>query len=137
MLYGAGAAPGGNLRMWKARYPNGNPALPQDGYCSDGTPIEGSASDVTALPQNVNVFCERAGAAELQLVATGTMPDADFAAQNFTVPCSTIPAAGPDPAGQNRLGVATQERSGSSYGPLLWQQTFTGGCALFAPVLCR
>ena len=89
---------------------------------------------MAALPQNVNVFCERAGVAELQLVATGTMPDRGFGAQNFTVPCSTIPAAGPDTAGQQALGAATQERSGSSYGPLLWQQTFTGGCALFTPV---
>ena len=109
--------------MWRARWPNGSPEKPNDGYTTDGTTTgELSLNATVTLQDNVNVFCQD-GAQQPRLVATGVMPNlARAAAHNFSVPCSTIP---------NNEGLqATAPFSNgvtSTYGPLAGPATYQGG----------
>ena len=107
---------GGNVRQWQSRWPNGNPALPSDGYSTEGTPVHAKKPPpMVALPMNVNVYCVQPGTTTPQLVATGTMPNNSFAPTNFTVPCSTI------------NGGTTPGTSSGTYGPDDSQKTYAGG----------
>jgi len=93
-----------NIRQWPARYPNGNPAKPRDGYTTEGTGIAQKGTPTfTALPTNVNVCCDGDDAVEPaaekdgtlcsngnRLVGGGSM-EPFGTTFNFTVSCSSIP----------------------------------------------
>ena len=112
----------GGTMQWRARWPNGDPNLPQDGYTTAGTSTPATGAPPTPLPTNAKVYCspqDGEGATPTLLTEIVLEPfDQHF---NFTVPCPNVPAGqGPDKSAKH--GRATY-----TYGPDVASPLFAGG----------
>ena len=80
----------GNALQWPARYPNGDPRKPNDGYTTEGMAVAPpkTAPQATKLPLNVHVYSTTDG----KLLAEGSMQPFNREL-NFSVPPDTIPTS--------------------------------------------
>jgi hypothetical protein len=106
----------GGQMQWRARYPNGSPLVPRDGYSEDGDPFGTTKKGkITPLAHNVHITCSGGVTASV----TGSMYPLEKTF-NFSVPCDAPPAS------------SSGDGAGLQYGPDVTSETFicTGDCAL-------